>query len=295
MTPVRATLRGVAGGTPAAAGAGRPVARSAVARAEEVGADNGREAKAGPGERAPDPSDPGSVRDLRSQRVPSSMARMSLIEVIKAGGWVMYPLLLSSLLVVAIIFERSFNLRASRVLAPTTVERVSGLVEGGRVDRAVTVCKEHPGMVSSIVLAGLEIAGRGEATAKEAVEDAGRHETARLSHYLTALGTIAAVAPLMGLFGTVTGMIDVFRTIAQSGVGHASELSGGISQALVTTAFGLLVAIPALVSYNYFQARVDLMVTDLERESLRVIRAVYLVSEAESGGARVGANVTGGD
>ena len=119
----------------------------------------------------------------------------------------MIPLLLSSLLVVAIIFERSINLRASKVLSPTTVERVSGLVEGGRVDKAVSVCKEHPGLFSSIVLAGLEIAGRGEATAKEAVEDAGRHETARLSRYLTALGTIAAVAPLMGVFGTVVGML----------------------------------------------------------------------------------------
>jgi biopolymer transport protein ExbB len=220
---------------------------------------------------------------------------MSLIEIIKAGGWVMYPLLLSSLLVVAIIVERSINLRASKVLSPTTVERVSGLVEGGRVDRAVKFCREHPGLFSSIVLAGLEIAGRGEGPAKEAVEDAGRHETARLSRYLTALGTIAAVAPLMGLFGTVTGMIDVFRTIAQSGVGHASELSGGISQALVTTAFGLLVAIPALVAYNYYQAKVDSMVTDLERESLRVIRAVYLVSEAEPDGSVAEPQAAAGD
>jgi biopolymer transport protein ExbB len=220
---------------------------------------------------------------------------MSLLEVIKAGGWVMYPLLLSSLLAVAIIVERAINLRASRVLSPTTVERVTGLVEGGRVDRAIQVCRDHPGLFSSIVLAGLEISDRGEATAKEAVEDAGRHETARLSRYLTALGTIAAVAPLMGLFGTVTGMIEVFRTIAQSGVGHASELSGGISQALVTTAFGLLVAIPALVAYNYFQSRVDYMVTDLERESLRVIRAVYFVSEGEPAGRPAEASATGGD
>jgi biopolymer transport protein ExbB len=220
---------------------------------------------------------------------------MSLIEVIKAGGWIMYPLLLSSLLVVAIIVERLINLRASKVLSPTTVERISGLIEGGRTDRAVKVCREHPGLFSSIVLAGLEIAGRGEATAKEAVEDAGRHETARLSRNLTTLGTIAAVAPLMGLFGTVTGMINVFQTIAQSGVGHASELSGGISQALVTTAFGLLVAIPALVAFNYFQARVESMVTDLERESLRVIRAVYLVSRNESADAMVQAGAVAGD
>ena len=207
----------------------------------------------------------------------------------------MYPLLLSSLLVVAIIVERLINLRASKVLSPTTVERISGLIEGGRTDRAVKVCREHPGLFSSIVLAGLEIAGRGEATAKEAVEDAGRHETARLSRNLTTLGTIAAVAPLMGLFGTVTGMINVFQTIAQSGVGHASELSGGISQALVTTAFGLLVAIPALVAFNYFQARVESMVTDLERESLRVIRAVYLVSRNESADAMVQTGAVAGD
>jgi biopolymer transport protein ExbB len=210
------------------------------------------------------------------------MAAMALMEVIRSGGPVMYPLLLCSLLVVAIIVERAINLRASKVLTPTTVERVSGLVEGGRIDRAIEVCRENPGMFSSIVLPALETADRGEAAAKEAVEDAGRHETARLSRYMTALGTIAAVAPLLGLFGTVTGMIEVFRTIAQSGVGQAAELSGGISQALVTTAFGLLVAIPALVGYNYFTSRVDSMVTELERESLRVVRGLYSDHGADS-------------
>lgn len=217
---------------------------------------------------------------MRACLLPSTMAhRMSIIEVFKAGGPVMYPLLLCSLLVVAIILERAINLRSSKVLSPTTVERVSGLVEGGRTDRAVEVCRENAGLFSSIMLAGLEIADRGETVAKEAVEDAGRHETARLTRYLTALGTVAAVAPLLGLFGTVTGMITVFSIIAQSGVGRAAELSGGISQALITTAFGLLVAIPALVGYNYFQAKVDSMVTDLERESLRVIRSVYQVAD----------------
>ncbi|HXV77516.1 MAG TPA: MotA/TolQ/ExbB proton channel family protein, partial [Candidatus Polarisedimenticolaceae bacterium] len=187
-----------------------------------------------------------------------------MMEIIRSGGPVMYPLLICSLLVVAIIVERAINLRASRVLTPTTVERIHGLVEGGRTDRAIEICRQSPGMFSSIMLPALELADRGEAAAKEAVEDAGRHETARLTRYLTALGTIAAVAPLLGLLGTVTGMIEVFRTIARSGVGQAAELSGGISQALVTTAFGLLIAIPALVGYNYFQSKVESMVTELE-------------------------------
>jgi len=200
---------------------------------------------------------------------------MSVIEVFKAGGPVMWPLLVCSLLAVAIIVERSVNLRVSRILNPTVVERVTGLVEGGRYDRAMQVCGEHPGIYTHIVRAGLERAHRGEAAAKEAVEDAGRHETARLGRYLGALGTIAAISPLLGLLGTVTGMIEVFRTISEAGTGQAAQLSNGISQALITTATGLLIAIPALVAYNFFQAKVDAMVTDIERESLRVLRGMY--------------------
>jgi biopolymer transport protein ExbB len=200
---------------------------------------------------------------------------MTWIEMIRAGGPVMYPLGFCSLLVLAILIERAVNLRAAKFLDPGIVARVSALVEEGRVDRAIEVCRKQPGLFSTIVLAGLEVAERGEAVAREAIEDAGRHETARLSRYLGALGTMAAIAPLLGLLGTVLGMIDVFRIIAEGG-GGAADLSGGISQALITTAFGLIIAIPALVAYNVFQARVDGIVTDLERESLRVLRSLFL-------------------
>ena len=203
------------------------------------------------------------------------MRRMTWLEMIRAGGPVMYPLGVCSLLVLAILIERAINLRAAKFLDPGIVERVSALVEEGRIDRAIDVCRKQPGLFSNIVLAGLEVADRGEAVAREAVEDAGRHETARLSRYLNALGTMAAIAPLLGLLGTVLGMIDVFRIIAQGG-GGAAALSGGISEALITTAFGLIIAIPALVAYNVFQARVDGIVTDLERESLRVLRTLLL-------------------
>ena len=124
------------------------------------------------------------------------------------------------------------------------------------------------------MLAGLEIAHIGEAAAKEAVADAGRAETVRLKRYLATLGTVASVAPLMGLLGTVTGMISVFKTIAESGGGQAAELSSGISQALITTATGLLIAIPALVAHNYFQETADGIITDLEQESIRVLRGL---------------------
>ncbi len=200
---------------------------------------------------------------------------MPVIDIFRAGGPIMWPLLVCSLLSVAIIVERSVNLRGAKILNRGVVERVTGLVEGGRSDRAMQVCAENPGIYTNIVRAGLERAGRGESAAKEAVEDAGRHETAHLGRYLGALGTIAAISPLLGLLGTVTGMIEVFRTIAQAGTGQAAQLSNGISQALITTATGLLIAIPTLVAYNFFQAKVDAMVTDIERETLRVLRGLY--------------------
>jgi len=187
----------------------------------------------------------------------------------------MWPLAICSLLTVAILIERGINLRVSRILDPVIVERIIGLAEGGRLDRALKVCSENPGIYTNIVLSGLESAEKGETVAREAVEGAGRHETARLNRYLGALGTVAAIAPLLGLLGTVLGMIDVFNTIAQVGVGQAAQLSDGISQALISTATGLCVAIPALVGHNFFQEKAEAIVTDLERESLRVLRGLY--------------------
>lgn len=206
---------------------------------------------------------------------------MSLIELFRAGGPLMWPLLACSLVALAIIIERAINLRRAKTLDPTIVERVTGLAEGGRPDRAVEVCRQNPGIYCNIVLAGLEVTHKGESAAKEAVEDAGRHETARLSRYLGALGTVVGISPLLGLLGTVWGMIDVFKTIAQVGAGEAAQLSSGISQALITTAFGLCIAIPSLVAYNYFQGKADSIITDLERETLRVLRGLYGQQPAE--------------
>lgn len=204
---------------------------------------------------------------------------MSLLEVFKSGGPIMWPLLACSLAALAIILERALNLRYGKILPPAVVERVTGLVEGGRVDRAREVCRDHPGIYTNIVIAGLDLASKGESAAKEAVEDAGRHETGRLTRYLVTLGTVAAISPLLGLLGTVTGMIDVFKTIAEAGTGQAAELSNGISQALITTATGLLIAIPSLVGYNYFQGKAETLLNEIERETFRVLRGLYLEKE----------------
>jgi len=205
---------------------------------------------------------------------------MSMIEIFNAGGPIMWPLLACSLFALGIILERAYSLRASRILNPTIVERVTGLAEGGRVDRAIEVCRASPGIYTNIVIAGLESVDKGEAEAREAVEGAGRHESTLLNRYLGALGTVAAVTPLLGLLGTVTGMIEVFQTIAESGGAQAAQLSSGISTALITTATGLCIAIPTLVAHNIYQERVSGIMTDLERESLRVIRGLYRGSSA---------------
>jgi len=200
---------------------------------------------------------------------------MSLIEIFQAGGFLMYPLLVAYLLTAAIIIERALNLRESRVLNQHVVDHITDLVEAGRPERAIQACRDNVCIFTNIVVAGLEIAGKGEMRAKEAIEDAGRHETVKLKRYLNALGTVAAVAPLVGLLGTVTGMILVFRTIAQASGGQAAELSTGIFQALITTATGLLVAIPALIAHNVFQEKVESIVTGLERASLRALRGLF--------------------
>lgn len=212
---------------------------------------------------------------------------MSPFEIFRAGGVVMYPLALCSLVALAIVVERAFNLRASRILRRGVVERITGLAETGRLDRAIEVCREQPGIFTQIVLPGLELGRRGEpeSVAKEAIVDAGRHESVRLNRYLGALGTVVGIAPLLGLLGTVVGMIEVFDVIAEGGGGQAAELSGGISTALITTAAGLLIAIPALVAYNYFYEKAQFLVTDLERESYRVLRALYQGTPVAPAGA----------
>lgn len=202
---------------------------------------------------------------------------MALMQLIKAGGLTMWPLAFCSVVALAVILERGWGLRRSQVLEPELVATLSRLVAAGDLGRAVELCNLRPGIYTRVVGAGLEAAQRGEgrAEAKEAIVAAGRHQSARLHRFLGILGTVVGISPLLGLFGTVIGMIEVFRTISEVGAGRAAQLSGGIAQALVTTATGLLIAIPALIAYNYFRDKADGLTGDLEHEGAQLLRDLY--------------------
>jgi len=201
---------------------------------------------------------------------------LNLLVVFQQGGWLMWPLLACSLAAFAIIIDRTVNMRHNRFMPPVVTTRIETLVESGAIGRAMTACRETPGVFPNIILAALDSYRFGREVTRESIEAAGRREIPRVSRYLAALNTIAAVAPLLGLLGTVLGMIRVFKVVAATGLGQASSLSGGISMALITTAFGLMVAIPSLVMYNVFSKRAEGIILDIESRVLSLLNRLFL-------------------
>ncbi|UCF66218.1 MAG: MotA/TolQ/ExbB proton channel family protein [Acidobacteriota bacterium] len=189
------------------------------------------------------------------------------------GGLVMWPILLASVLALAVALERLWMLRRSRVIPEATVRQVLRLVRGGKIAEAREVCRHDGGPFSRIVVAGLEWWSQGFDAVREAIADAGRREAPKLMRGLGIIGTVASVTPLLGLLGTVIGMIKVFRTISLTGPGQGQELSAGIAEALLTTAFGLTVAIPALVVHNLLASRAEQLVVDIERACHQIVRS----------------------
>lgn len=184
---------------------------------------------------------------------------------------VMYFLLGSSILALTIVFERSWSLRRSVVLPADDIAAIETAVRDGDVDSAVKLCSDNNTAMSRILWVALKNRGVKRAVMKEILEEVGRQEIAHLERYIGVLGVIAAITPLMGLLGTVIGMIEVFQVISIEGVGKADILAGGISKALNTTAAGLSVAIPALVAYRIFEARVNSFVVEIEHHALMFV------------------------
>lgn len=191
-----------------------------------------------------------------------------MYEFIVQGGTVMYILLAASVLALTIIFERAWSLRRSVVLPAKVIEDIEEAVRSGDVDAAVQMCGDHNTAMSRILWVALNNRGVQRGVMKEILEEVGRQEVAHLERYIGVLGVIAAISPLLGLLGTVLGMIEVFQVISIEGVGKADILAGGISTALNTTAAGLSVAIPALVAYRYFESRVNSFVIEIEQHAL---------------------------
>lgn len=205
-----------------------------------------------------------------------------MLEIVTAGGWLMVPIILCSILALAIVVERFWTLRREKVLPGNLVTEVWKLAGTRPLDdnRVREIQSASP--LGRVLTAGLLNRNADRDAMKTAIEEVGGHVAHELGRYLNALGTIAAITPLLGLLGTVVGMISVFTNITTVGVGNPTQLAGGISQALITTAGGLTVAIPSLMFYRYFRARVDALVVAMEKESMRLVDALHARSVTSS-------------
>lgn len=192
-------------------------------------------------------------------------------EIVTAGGWLMFPIIISSIVALAIVGERFFTLRAEKVLPDNLVADVWRMASARQLNEEKIREIQQGSPLGRVLAAGLTNRTDDREIMKASIEEVGGHVAHELTRYLNALGTIAAVTPLLGLLGTVVGMISVFTNITTVGVGNPAQLAGGISQALITTAGGLMVAIPALMFHRYFRAKVDGLVVDMEKESLKLI------------------------
>jgi biopolymer transport protein ExbB len=195
-------------------------------------------------------------------------------EIVRAGGWMMGPIILFSVVAAAIILERVWTLQDRRVLPPDLTKRVWQLVEANQVNDKVIEALEQNSPLGKVLAAGLANRHRSRDALMERLEDTGRHVVHELERFLNTLGTIAGVSPLLGLLGTVGGIIKAFNAINVGGMGDPRMLSGGIAQALITTAAGLCVAIPALIAYRYLRGRIDRIVIEMEKDAIQLADAL---------------------
>ncbi len=197
-----------------------------------------------------------------------------MLELIKAGGWLMWPIIACSIVAMAIIIERLWMLRTSRVVPEDLVSQVWQLHRRQEINssRIKSIAESSP--LGRILAAGLTNRFHSKEVMKESIEEVGRQVVHELERYLNTLGTIASISPLLGLLGTVIGMIKVFAAITTAGVGNPAVLAGGISEALITTAAGLSVAIPSLMFHRYLSGRVDFLVIRMEEEALKMVEVM---------------------
>ena len=198
-----------------------------------------------------------------------------MFELVKSGGWLMLPIILCSMVSLAIIVERFWSLRIDKVLPKHLVATVWNAVKNDTFHTSDIETLSKKSALGRILSAGLINRNQPRERIKESIEERGREVVHELERFLDILGTIASISPLLGLLGTVVGMIAVFTTITTHGVGDPGALAGGISQAMVTTAAGLSVAIVSLVFYRYFRRRVDTIVVEMEREAIKMVDVLH--------------------
>ncbi len=202
-----------------------------------------------------------------------------LISYLSRGGIVMIPLLLCSVIGLAIIIEKIFVLRKRKILIPEIVSVVESIETQKDIELAKRVCEKHRGPFANILLVALNLQAYPKEEIKELTEEQGRQEVRSLEKGLSVMETIAGISPLLGLLGTVIGMIKVFTVISTQGAGQAKALAGGISEALITTATGLVIGIPILVAFNYFTNRAENFILDIEKYSTRLVQKIKRIQE----------------
>ena len=197
-----------------------------------------------------------------------------MLEILKAGGWLMAPIILCSIISLTIIIERAWTLQRRKVVPGDLGAQVQDWALRHELDRRHIEQLREGSVLGRVLAAGLVNRHRSRHLIKEAIEDTGRHVVHELERFLNTLGTIAGISPLLGLLGTVIGMIKVFSSIMVHGVGDANQLAGGISEALITTAAGLTVAIPSFFFYRYYKGKVEAYVVSMEEQAINLIEAI---------------------
>ena len=198
-----------------------------------------------------------------------------MLDILMQGGWLMVPIIACSVISLAIIGERFWSLSSKKITPAQLVSSVWKLHKANQLDKSRVHSLSVSSPLGRVLAAGIMNQSHGREIMKESIEEAGRQVVHELEKYLNTLGTIASITPLLGLLGTVIGMIKVFAAIMEYGVGDPSVLAGGISQALITTAAGLTVAIPTLMFYRYFRGRVDELVIKMEDEAVRMLEMMH--------------------
>jgi len=197
-----------------------------------------------------------------------------LLAIIQAAGWPIWPLLIASVIALALIIERVLYLRRNRILPPNLLQEVIRIYHNGKVTPEIVKTLEENSPLGRVLAAGLRNVEAPRDVMKESIEEAGNGTAHELERFLTTLGTIASLAPLMGLFGTIVGMIEIFGSQTAAGTNPA-QLAHGISVALYNTGFGLAIAMPTLVFYRHFRALVDGFIVDMEQQAVKFVDTVH--------------------
>jgi biopolymer transport protein ExbB len=209
-----------------------------------------------------------------------------VLEILMAGGWAMAPILFCSAIALAIVLERFWSLRRASVLPPGLGAEVREWARSGKLDPQHLEALAGGSPLGELLASALAVRDRSRELIKERLEDTGRHVAHRMERYLNTLGTIALIGPLLGLFGTVIGLIRMFLDVMRGGVGDPMKMAGGIGEALICTASGLVVAIPAYVLHRYFRSRVTGYCVAMEKEAIALLDDLTLGAPASPAAPR---------